>query len=100
MAYQAAMGGFMSEQEYYEAKSSVKSPFMKQIVAIWEKYKKIFSDYAFNYNGETIPLRKIRCDKVEKNCDVLKSMFNADLMKLFFTAPNEVKANMSFSLVA
>ena len=73
---------------------------MKQIAAVWEKYKKIFSDYAFNYNGEVIPLRKIRCDKVERNCDVLKSMFNADLMKLFFAAPNEVKANMSFSLVA
>ena len=100
MAYQAAMGGFMSEQEYYEAKKSVRSPFMKEVVRLWEKYKKIFSDYAFNHNGETIPLRKIRCDKVEKNCDILKSMFNADLMLLFFKAPAEVKQNINLALVA
>ena len=100
MAYQAAMGGFMSEQEYYEAKSSVRSPFMKQIAAVWEKYKKIFSDYAFNYNGEIIPLRKIRCDKVEQNCELLKSMFNGDIMKLFFLAPPEVKAVMNLTLVS
>lgn len=37
MAYQAAMGGFMSDKEYYQAKSSVRSPFMKQIAAVWEK---------------------------------------------------------------
>ena len=100
LAYQIAMGGFMSEQEYYEAKKSVRSPFMKEVVKLWEKYKEIFSDYAFNYNGETIPLRKIRCDKVEKNCDILKSMFNSDLMLLFFKAPEEVKQNVNLTLVA
>ena len=100
LAYQIAMGGFMSEQEYYEAKKSVRSPFMKEVVRLWEKYKKIFSDYAFNYNGEVIPLRKIRCDKVEKNCDILKSMFNSDLMLLFFKAPTEVKQNVNLTLVA
>lgn len=100
LAYQIAMGGHMSDKEYYQAKSSVRSSFMKQIAAVWEKYKKIFSDYAFNYNGETIPLRKIRCDKVERNCDILKSMFNADLMLLFFKAPDEVKQNVNLTLVA
>ena len=100
MAYQAAMGGFMSDKEYYEAKSSVRSLFMKQIAAVWEKYKKIFDEYQFNYNGEVLQLKRIRCDKVERNCDLLKSMFNGDIMKLFFLAPPEIKEVMNLTLVS